>query len=59
VRIDFISFLRDTRKFANAEELTRQLEQDREDALCALTPFIAPGNLNGYPGTVNFTQSVA
>jgi riboflavin kinase / FMN adenylyltransferase len=59
VRIDFISFLRDTRKFANAGELTRQLEQDREDALCALTPFIAPGSLNGYPGTVNFTQSVA
>jgi riboflavin kinase / FMN adenylyltransferase len=37
VRIDFISFLRDTRKFANAEELTRQLEQDREHALRALT----------------------
>ncbi len=59
VRIDFISFLRDTRKFANAGELTRQLEQDREDALRALTPFIAPGNLNGYPGTANFTKSVA
>ncbi len=59
VRIDFISFLRDTRRFANAEELTRQLKQDREDAQRALTPFIAPGNLNGYPGTINFTQSVA
>jgi len=59
VRIDFISFLRDTRKFADAEELMRQLEHDREDALRALTPFIAPGNLNGYPGTINFTKSVA
>jgi len=59
VRIDFIAFLRDTRKFANAEELMKQLEHDREDALRALTPFIGPGNLNGYPGTVNFTQSVA
>ena len=41
------------------DELKRQLELDREDALRALTPLVAPGNLNGYPGTVNFTQSVA
>lgn len=59
VRVDFISFLRDTRKFASAEDLIRQLEHDRENALRALTPFIAPGNLKGYPGSANFTRSVA
>lgn len=59
VRIDFISFLRDTRKFESAEELVLQLERDRENAVRALTPFAASGNLKGYSGTGNFTPSVA
>jgi riboflavin kinase/FMN adenylyltransferase len=59
VRIDFISFLRDTRKFGSADELIRQLERDRENALRALTPFAASGNLKGYSGSGTFTPSVA
>jgi riboflavin kinase/FMN adenylyltransferase len=59
VRIDFISFLRDTRRFASAEELVRQLEHDRENALRALTPLLAAGNLKGYPGSAHFIPSVA
>jgi riboflavin kinase/FMN adenylyltransferase len=59
VRLDFISFLRDTRTFASADELVHQLERDRENALRALTPFGVSGNLNGYPGTGTFTPSVA
>jgi riboflavin kinase/FMN adenylyltransferase len=59
VRIDFISFLRDTKKFESAEELVRQLERDRENAVRALTPFAASGNLKGYSGTGTFTPSVA
>ena len=48
VRVDFIAFLRATRKFAGAEELIRQLERDRENALRALTTLGAPGSLKGY-----------
>jgi riboflavin kinase/FMN adenylyltransferase len=59
VRIDFIAFLRDTRKFASAEELVRQLEHDRENALSALTPLNAPNSLKGYSGTTNLTLPVA
>jgi riboflavin kinase/FMN adenylyltransferase len=59
VRIDFISFLRDTRKFANAEELVHQLQVDRENALRALTPFMPADTLKGYPRTNHFTPSVA
>jgi riboflavin kinase/FMN adenylyltransferase len=59
VRIDFVAFLRDTRKFASAEELVRQLEHDRENALAALTPPLAPDTLKGFSGTANFTHSVA
>jgi riboflavin kinase/FMN adenylyltransferase len=45
VRIDFIAFLRDTRKFASAEELVRQLERDRENALvvCRTSRYASPG----------------
>src|SRR5687768_800578 len=59
VRVDFISFLRETKRFADASELVRQLEKDRESALAALTPFGISGNLKGSTGTVNFTPSVA
>jgi riboflavin kinase/FMN adenylyltransferase len=48
VRIDFVAFLRDTRKFASAEELVRQLGRDRENALRALTLLPAPNTLKGY-----------
>jgi riboflavin kinase/FMN adenylyltransferase len=58
-RIDFISFLRDTRKFASADELARQLERDRTDAMRALTLTSAAGNLNGLSRTANTTSAVA
>jgi riboflavin kinase/FMN adenylyltransferase len=48
VRIDFVAFLRDTKKFASAEELIRQLGRDRENALRALTLTDVPGTLKGY-----------
>jgi riboflavin kinase / FMN adenylyltransferase len=59
VRIDFVSFLRDTRKFASAEELARQLETDRNDAMRALTLTSTAGNLNGWSRTTNNTSAVA
>ncbi len=59
VRIDFISFLRDTRKFGSAEELVQQLERDRADALHALTLSSTAGNLNGWSRTANPTSAVA
>jgi len=59
VRIDFISFLRDTRKFGSAEELVQQLERDRADALRALTLSSTAGNLNGWSRTANPTSAVA
>jgi len=59
VRIDFIAFLRETKRFADASELVRQLEKDRESAHRALTPFAASGNLIGSPKTANSTPSVA
>ena len=55
VRIDFIEFLRDTRKFESAAELARQLGKDRDDAIRALTLFTHAGNLRGSIGTANFT----
>ena len=58
VRIDFVSFLRETRRFPDAAELIRQLEKDRENALTALTPFGVSGNLKGSTKTANFTPSV-
>ena len=55
VRIDFIEFLRDTRKFESAAELAWQLGKDRDDAIRALTLFTHAGNLRGSMGTANFT----
>jgi riboflavin kinase / FMN adenylyltransferase len=59
VRIDFVAFLRETRRFADAGELVKQLEKDRESALRALTPFAVSGNLKGSLITGNLTPSVA
>ncbi|MEO5588070.1 MAG: bifunctional riboflavin kinase/FAD synthetase [Gemmatimonadaceae bacterium] len=59
VRIDLVSFLRETRRFADPSELVRQLETDRENALRALTPLGLSGNLKGYIQTPNSTPSVA
>lgn len=59
VRIDFVSFLRETRRFEGPAELIEQLGKDRENALIALTPFAASGNLRGSIGKANFTPSAA
>ncbi|MEO5903382.1 MAG: bifunctional riboflavin kinase/FAD synthetase [Gemmatimonadaceae bacterium] len=59
VRIDFVSFLRETRKFRGPDELVSQLGTDRENALSSLTPFTRPVNLKGSTGTSHFTPSVA
>jgi riboflavin kinase/FMN adenylyltransferase len=47
VRIDFVMRLRETRKFASAEQLSKQLRHDERDARNALTLLTLPGNLNG------------
>jgi riboflavin kinase/FMN adenylyltransferase len=47
VRIDFVERLRETRKFASAEHLAKQLAHDERDARNALTLLSVPGNLNG------------
>ncbi|HVF39139.1 MAG TPA: bifunctional riboflavin kinase/FAD synthetase, partial [Gemmatimonadaceae bacterium] len=59
IRVDFIAFLRDTRKFASADELISQLGKDRESALRALTPSGVAGNLRGSIKMANSTPSVA
>lgn len=59
VRIDFVSFLRDTRKFASPDELVAQLGKDRANALISLTPITRAVNLRGSMGTAHFTPSVA
>ena len=59
VRIDFFAFLRETKRFADASELVRQLEKDRESALSALTPSAGSGNLMGSPKTAKPYPSVA
>ena len=59
VRIDFVEILRETRRFADASELVKQLERDRESALRALTPFAISGNLKGSIKTANPTPSAA
>jgi riboflavin kinase/FMN adenylyltransferase len=59
VRIDFGVFLRETKRFADAAELVRQLERDRASAIRALTPFAASDNLTGSARTANSTPSVA
>ena len=47
VRLDFVARLRETRKFASAELLSRQLAHDERDARSALTLLGASGNLTG------------
>ena len=47
VRIDFVSRLRETRKFPSVDALKEQLGQDERDARNALTLFPLPGNLKG------------
>jgi FAD synthase len=41
VRIDFVQFLRETRKFSGPGELVAQLGRDRETALAALDRLAA------------------
>ena len=45
VRIDFVGRLRETRKFASAEQLSKQLAHDERDARSALTLSDGAGNL--------------
>src|SRR5437868_11616629 len=47
VRLDFVARLRETRKFASAELLSRQLAHDERDARSALTLLGGSGNLTG------------
>jgi riboflavin kinase/FMN adenylyltransferase len=47
VRVDFVSRLRETRKFASVEHLTAQLRHDERDARNALTLPGIPDNLKG------------
>ena len=47
VRIDFVRRLRETRKFASAEQLSKQLRNDESEARSALTLLQLPGNLKG------------
>ena len=47
VRIDFVARLRETRKFASPELLSKQLAHDERDARNALTLLSASGNLIG------------
>jgi riboflavin kinase/FMN adenylyltransferase len=47
VRIDFVRRLRETRKFASAEQLSKQLRHDESEARSALTLLQLPGNLKG------------
>ncbi len=47
VRIDFVTRLRETRKFASAELLSKQLRHDESEARNALTLLGVPGNLTG------------
>lgn len=47
VRVDFVARLRETRKFASAEQLKAQLREDERNARIALTLLAIPGNLNG------------
>ena len=47
VRVDFVARLRETRKFASAEQLSAQLRHDEREARNALTQVKLPGNLKG------------
>lgn len=59
VRIDFVSFLRDTKRFDDPADLVKQLGKDRENALIALTGLRSSGNLKGSTKIPNSTPSVA
>jgi riboflavin kinase/FMN adenylyltransferase len=59
VRVDFVTFLRDTKRFENAADLAKQLGKDRENALFALTGLSSSGNLKGSTKNPNSTPSVA
>jgi riboflavin kinase/FMN adenylyltransferase len=47
VRVDFVARLRETRKFASADQLKNQLAHDERDARNALTLQLSAGNLRG------------
>jgi riboflavin kinase/FMN adenylyltransferase len=47
VRIDFVRRLRETRKFASAEQLSKQLRHDESEARSALTLLELPGKVTG------------
>lgn len=47
VRIDFVARLRETRKFASVEQLTKQLAHDERDARNALTLPVGAGTVKG------------
>jgi len=47
VRIDFVTRLRETRKFSSAEQLSKQLRHDEREARNALTLSPLSGNLKG------------
>src|SRR5687768_12385086 len=47
VRFDLLARLRETRRFASADQLMNQLRQDELDARNALTLFRVPDNLKG------------
>jgi riboflavin kinase / FMN adenylyltransferase len=47
IRIDFVARLRETRKFASAEQLTAQLRHDERNARHALTLLQSPRTLKG------------
>ncbi|HEY6089978.1 MAG TPA: riboflavin kinase, partial [Gemmatimonadaceae bacterium] len=47
VRIDFVTRLRETRKFSSGEQLARQLRHDEREARNALTLSPLSGNLKG------------
>jgi riboflavin kinase/FMN adenylyltransferase len=47
IRIDFVARLRETRKFASAEQLTAQLRHDERDARNALTLLQSPRTVKG------------
>jgi riboflavin kinase/FMN adenylyltransferase len=59
VRVDFVRFLRETRRFPDSAALAGQLEKDRENALFALTPYALSGNLKGSTQMQKPTPSAA
>jgi len=59
VRVDFIRFLRETRRFPDPAALMGQLEKDRHNALAALTPYALSGNLKGSTQMHKPTSSAA